>query len=384
VLHSEPLLWHHLGDYHSSHKPNVGAKRPIQSENIEDEEAQMPTVVQKRRRLHNKAQNKASKAPAYQGVATNYCPEVSTEHTFVPYFPKDFRSESATVIEIVQPSSVSTPYYSSDESFRDKQGNCSSNGIALSSPTDGAFQGVNNYGENRLLLTTELEPIAFSQSEVTKHSLEPDGVATNPQPKDHRLLFNTIPTPFNIVLEEMIDPMLLSPVNYCDNTLEITSVLRQESVGREHFEDAVEIEASQLCMDEAAKSDLILIDRRDGPQHQNIDESVSTEPQNHPQMDVCDEYEVEEILKSRIYYRKLQYRVKWVGYADDLEWYDASNFKNSPHKLHGFHLANPICPGPSKRQDVWIQCWEEDRDPDEHPDDNKPERSCRRGEISRA
>jgi hypothetical protein len=101
-------------------------------------------------------------------------------------------------------------------------------------------------------------------------------------------------------------------------------------------------------------------------------------------MDVCDEYEVEEILKSRIYYRKLQYRVKWVGYADDLEWYDASNFKNSPYKLYGFHLANPICPGPSKRQDVWIQCWEEDRDLDEHPDDNKPKRSCRRGEISRA
>ncbi|PVH90157.1 hypothetical protein DM02DRAFT_665451 [Periconia macrospinosa] len=42
------------------------------------------------------------------------------------------------------------------------------------------------------------------------------------------------------------------------------------------------------------------------------------------------EYEVDKILEARIYYRKLQYRVKWVGYADDLDWYNAANFKNSP------------------------------------------------------
>jgi hypothetical protein len=46
------------------------------------------------------------------------------------------------------------------------------------------------------------------------------------------------------MLEEIINLMLLSLVNYCDNTLEITLVLRQESVEREHFKDAVEIKAS--------------------------------------------------------------------------------------------------------------------------------------------
>lgn len=85
-----------------------------------------------------------------------------------------------------------------------------------------------------------------------------------------------------------------------------------------------------------------------------------------------DEYEVERILEARIYCRKLQYRVKWLGYDDDREWYDAANFKNSPHRLHEFHIANANRPGPPKRLDNWVQCWEEDRDAINHPVDNKP------------
>jgi hypothetical protein len=87
------------------------------------------------------------------------------------------------------------------------------------------------------------------------------------------------------------------------------------------------------------------------------------------------EYEVEQILEARVCRRKLQYRVKWLGYEDDLAWYDASNFKNSPHKLRGFHTANPNRPGPPERLNVWLRCWEEDRDADDHSDDNKPQRS---------
>ena len=96
--------------------------------------------------------------------------------------------------------------------------------------------------------------------------------------------------------------------------------------------------------------------------------------------DEDDEYEVERILEARIYWRKLQYRVKWLGYDDDREWYDAANFKNSPHKLHEFHIANANRPGPPKRLDHWMQCWEEDRDAINHPDDNKPLRFKARGE----
>lgn len=91
--------------------------------------------------------------------------------------------------------------------------------------------------------------------------------------------------------------------------------------------------------------------------------------------DEDDEYEVEKILDARVNRRKLQYRVKWFGYEEDMEWYVASNFKNSPHKLREFHTANPTRPGPPERLESWVQCWEEDRDADDHPDDNKPKRS---------
>jgi hypothetical protein len=69
-----------------------------------------------------------------------------------------------------------------------------------------------------------------------------------------------------------------------------------------------------------------------------------------------DEYVVEQILATRVYRRKLQYRVKWLGYEDDLAWYDASNFKNSPRNLREFHTANPTRPGPPERLNVWLQC----------------------------
>jgi hypothetical protein len=85
-----------------------------------------------------------------------------------------------------------------------------------------------------------------------------------------------------------------------------------------------------------------------------------------------DEYEVESILDARMSGRKLQYRVKWLGFKYDSMWYDARNFKNSPYKLRGFHLVNYSHPGPPKRLGTWIQCWEEDKDAEDHPDDNKP------------
>lgn len=95
---------------------------------------------------------------------------------------------------------------------------------------------------------------------------------------------------------------------------------------------------------------------------------------NRRSEDKDNEYEVEMIVDARVNLKKLQYRVKWVGYDDDPVWYDAVNFKNSPHKLSSFHTANPDHIRPPKRLKMWAQCWEEDRDADDHPDDNKAER----------
>jgi hypothetical protein len=85
------------------------------------------------------------------------------------------------------------------------------------------------------------------------------------------------------------------------------------------------------------------------------------------------EYEVEKILGVRLYRGELQYRVKWLGYKTDWTWYHAYGFKNSPRLLREFHDANAASPGPPVRLEEWEKCWDEDRDADDHPDDNKPQ-----------
>jgi hypothetical protein len=84
------------------------------------------------------------------------------------------------------------------------------------------------------------------------------------------------------------------------------------------------------------------------------------------------EYEVERILAVRLLEGELEYQVHWVGYKADPAWYSASNFKNSPLKLREFHKANPTVPGPPRRLEYWEQCWQEDKDADDFPDDDKP------------
>src|SRR5271156_4484281 len=42
------------------------------------------------------------------------------------------------------------------------------------------------------------------------------------------------------------------------------------------------------------------------------------------------EWEVQEILASKLVGRKLYYRVQWIGHDEDLEWYLVSNFKYAP------------------------------------------------------
>lgn len=85
-----------------------------------------------------------------------------------------------------------------------------------------------------------------------------------------------------------------------------------------------------------------------------------------------DEWEVEEILASRLRYRKLQYRVKWTGYDEDLNWYPARDFKNSPVKVQIFHATNPEAPGPPRRLLEWLRAAEDEEFTDDHPEDDYP------------
>lgn len=56
------------------------------------------------------------------------------------------------------------------------------------------------------------------------------------------------------------------------------------------------------------------------------------------------EWEVEEILDSRLFYRRLQYRVKWKGYPPDDTWYNADGFDNASELVRLFHQRYPRKP----------------------------------------
>ena len=60
------------------------------------------------------------------------------------------------------------------------------------------------------------------------------------------------------------------------------------------------------------------------------------------------EYEVEKILNSRIYRRKLQYEVKWEGWDEGyITWEPVENVKNARELVEEFHTQNPDAVGES-------------------------------------
>jgi hypothetical protein len=75
-----------------------------------------------------------------------------------------------------------------------------------------------------------------------------------------------------------------------------------------------------------------------------------TEPPPPPvEVDDSVEYEVEAILDSRIFRRKLQYLVKWKGFEnteDEHSWQPANNVANSDDVVRDFHAAYPDKPKP--------------------------------------
>ena len=57
------------------------------------------------------------------------------------------------------------------------------------------------------------------------------------------------------------------------------------------------------------------------------------------------EYEVEEVLDSRLKCGKLEYLVKWSGYTEDHNtWEPEDNCENSRDLIEDFHKKNPSAP----------------------------------------
>ena len=69
------------------------------------------------------------------------------------------------------------------------------------------------------------------------------------------------------------------------------------------------------------------------------------EPPPPIQVDGEEAWEVEEILDSRLHYRRGQYKVKWLVYKEP-SWQPASKLDNVPDKINDFHYRYPRKPGP--------------------------------------
>ncbi|POS81953.1 hypothetical protein EPUL_006814, partial [Erysiphe pulchra] len=85
-----------------------------------------------------------------------------------------------------------------------------------------------------------------------------------------------------------------------------------------------------------------------------------------------EEWEVENILSSRIHYGKLQYMVQWRSWDPDPEYYNADNFINAPFKIRDFHEQNPNCEGPPARLKNWEKAFAKAEFLKPNKDDNKP------------
>ena len=57
------------------------------------------------------------------------------------------------------------------------------------------------------------------------------------------------------------------------------------------------------------------------------------------------EWEVDEIVDSRLHRRTLEYLAHWIGF-DELTWEPANMFANAPSVVKRFHTAYPAKPHP--------------------------------------
>ncbi|GLB45123.1 putative retrotransposable element tf2 155 kda protein type 1-like [Lyophyllum shimeji] len=56
-------------------------------------------------------------------------------------------------------------------------------------------------------------------------------------------------------------------------------------------------------------------------------------------------FDVEDILDSRIFHRKLQYKVKWKGYSyEDTSWEPVENVAHARDLVHECHRRHPDAP----------------------------------------
>lgn len=73
-----------------------------------------------------------------------------------------------------------------------------------------------------------------------------------------------------------------------------------------------------------------------------------------------EEYEVEEVLDSKVHGKGLRYLVKWKGYDEsENSWEPVKNLKNAQVKVKEFHWRHPSAPRPVQKFAFATYQWEE-------------------------
>ena len=108
-------------------------------------------------------------------------------------------------------------------------------------------------------------------------------------------------------------------------------------------------------------------------------EMVNTVEEPEVEQEEEEEEEVEEeegppvaeaITRSRLYGKKLKYRVKWKGLPMDQRWYDPKELREQPQLISEFHAEYPDQVGPPVRLSDWLAAQRKGEIPRDHPDDN--------------
>jgi len=160
VLQSESDLWNHLGDRHSTHKPDARKKRQRQQEEGDDERAEMSGAAKKKRpRLQGKLEDEDYKVPGGKKSAPKGRSKAPLGHMFVNISAMDFDPWPADGVELAAVSSGSSSRRSTPVGgFWDSHEDCFSTDTSLSSLSDDILNAEPQAGEDcRSLWTTPFE-----------------------------------------------------------------------------------------------------------------------------------------------------------------------------------------------------------------------------------
>jgi hypothetical protein len=242
VLHSEPDLWNHLGDIHSTHKPDARKKRQRQQEEGDDERAETSSAARtKRRRLQGKLDDEDCKVPggpksAPKGRSKDRSKD-PLSHTFVNISAMDFGPCPADDVEITAVFSGSSSRRSTPVgSVWDNRDDCYSTDTSLSSLSEDILEAVPQVGENfHSPWTTPLEAATvdlLGDSEPWNFDAIADAISSPIESQEDWILSgsNTPLSYLSNIPMELVDPELRDALSSSTSSLPATA----DSVGDAH------------------------------------------------------------------------------------------------------------------------------------------------------